>query len=362
MEIIELTKKLIKIPSVSSNIKENEKIALFVKEFFDRIWKWYIQTYKFNNVFSVIVSNFQWKESDIILNWHLDVVPEYSKKDFKPYIKDGKLFWRGSWDMKSWVAIIMLVMKKILEEGFTKKKVSLILTTDEEVGGFDGVGQLTKLWYKWKVVLIPDSWSLTDIVYAEKWIVIMDFEIYGRSAHSSRPWLWDNAIDKLIDFYRELKSIVQQNTKSKWRNTVNLNIVKAWKTSNALPDIAKWTIDIRFIEWWTKKSIIQIVNKLLRKYNWKLIKYLHGEVLFTKKNHKYIREYKNIASETIWQKINLIKEHWWSDGRFFAEKWSVVLLHRPTCWNIHWKDEWVKVNDLQKLYNIYYNFIKQSSI
>ena len=72
----------------------------------------------------------------------------------------------------------------------------------------------------------------------------------------------------------------------------------------------------------------------------------------------YIKNYIDIASKTIWQKVKATKEHGASDGRFFSEKWSVVILHRPTCGNIHGKNEWVKIEDLKYIYETYYNFIR----
>ena len=55
----------------------------------------------------------------------------------------------------------------------------------------------------------------------------------------------------------------------------------------------------------------------------------------------------------------LTKEHGATDWRFFAEKWSKVVLLRPNCNNIHWKNEYVDINDFEEIYNIYYKFIKE---
>jgi len=40
-------------------------------------------------------------EADIILNGHLDVVPSSEDEQFDPCEQDGKIFARGSGDMKS---------------------------------------------------------------------------------------------------------------------------------------------------------------------------------------------------------------------------------------------------------------------
>jgi acetylornithine deacetylase/succinyl-diaminopimelate desuccinylase-like protein len=48
------------------------------------------------------------------------------------------LYGRGSGDMKDGVALISLLMKECLENKLTDKKLLLLLTSDEEVGGIDG--------------------------------------------------------------------------------------------------------------------------------------------------------------------------------------------------------------------------------
>jgi acetylornithine deacetylase/succinyl-diaminopimelate desuccinylase-like protein len=53
----------------------------------------------------------------------------------------------------------------------------------------------------------------------------------------------------------------------------------------------------------------------------------------------------------------VIKEHGASDGRYFSAKWMPVILHRPTCENIHSKNEWVDVDAVAWVYEVYREFI-----
>jgi acetylornithine deacetylase/succinyl-diaminopimelate desuccinylase-like protein len=38
----------------------------------------------------------------------------------------------------------------------------------------------------------------------------------------------------------------------------------------------------------------------------------------------------------------------------------VVLLHRPSFANAHWKKEYVVIDDLEKIYQIFYDFVTTS--
>ena len=351
---------LLKIPSISSDTEQLHKIVDYVGDYF----KWtnaIIERFEFNNKPSIVIKNFDWKKADIVLNGHLDVVPPSQENQFNPVEKDGRLYARGAWDMKAWDAIMIKLMKDLLDENYKDKKISLILTTDEEVWWFDGVAKLVELWYTWDVVLIPDSGSKDRIVYAEKWILHLDIDFYGHSAHASRPWLWENAIDNMIRFYNLLQWFLQNTkklyfTKDHWQTSVSLNVVNGWTATNIIPDTVKAKFDIRFTEEFSLDEILNQVNKFLSVTNGEIKSKLTWDLLYTDPYNPIIQKYLNIANKYV-ETTQLDKEHGWSDGRFFSAAWSVVLLHRPSCRNLHWKNEYVVLEDMDIIYKIYKDFI-----
>ncbi len=352
---------LVKIPSVSSDISALHQIIAYVESIFDNIPNIYIQKLIFNDKPSLIISNTDQKWVDVVLNGHLDVVPPSEDNQFQPYEKDGKLYARWAGDMKAWDAIMIKLIYDLLKDWFDKKKISLILTTDEEVGWFDWVGKLVEMWYWWDVVLIPDAWSLQEIIFAEKGVIHLEIQFNGRSAHSSRPWLGENAIDNMIRFYQILKSYLEEEnvlymTENRWSSTVNLTMVDGWIWWNIIPDKVKGVFNIRFTEKYVSEEILWFVHKLLERFNWEIKKSLVWEILHTDPNNKFVKKYFEIAKANI-ENVTLKKEHGASDGRFFASKGSVVILHRPTCGNIHWKRERVLLDDLKKIYDVYKGFI-----
>jgi len=351
---------LLKIHSVSSDINKLHEIVNYVENYFKGT-NTFIEKFEFNNKPSIVIKNFEWKKADIVLNWHLDVVPPSEDNQFAPIEKDGKLYARWAGDMKAGDAIMIKLMKDLLLNKYNKKKISLILTTDEEVGSFDWAEKLTDLWYLWDVVLIPDGGSLEKIVYAEKWIIHLDLEFYGLSAHASRPWLGENAIDNMIKFYNLLRNYIQNDkklfqTKDHWWSSVNLNIVNWWAATNVLPDKVNAKIDIRITEEINQQEILQLINKFLEVTNWELKNILVGDLLYTDPSNKHIQRYLEITKKYV-NEANLVKEHWWSDGRFFSKHGCVVILHKPRSWNLHGKKEFVVLEDLDTIYNIYKDFI-----
>src|SRR5687768_16945374 len=73
----------------------------------------------------------------IALSGHTDVVPvdgqDWSSDPFGPEERDGKLYGRGTSDMKSFVAVALAMAPRFLERGL-KAPVHIVLTYDEEVG------------------------------------------------------------------------------------------------------------------------------------------------------------------------------------------------------------------------------------
>jgi len=57
--------------------------------------------------------------------------------------------------------------------------------------------------------------------------------------------------------------------------------------------------------------------------------------------------------------VPFTKEHGATDGRFFSERGMAVLITAPKGGNIHGNDEWVNLNSLVDLFNIFLRFVKE---
>jgi len=362
-EILSLHRELIKIPSVSSDIEKLHEIVDFVESQFDGYTNAIIKRYEWNKKPSIVIQNFEWLEADIILNGHLDVVPASSEDQFEPYEEDGKIYARGAGDMKAWDAIMITLMKDLFTSKFTEKKVSLILTTDEEIWWEDGAKQIVELWYRASEgVLVPDAGSLETIVTAEKGIIDVTIDIKWVSGHSSRPWKWTNAIDQTYKLYGELKELLEEpnklvEEKEYWSSTVQLTTISGWVATNVVPESCTAHFNIRVTEKFQDMNYLKTqIETLCEKYG-KITEYHSGSLAYTDPNHQFIQDYLSVCENILWFKPTQIKEHWATDWRYFAENWMPLLLHLPTCKNIHTYNEYVVKEDIFKIYDCYRHFI-----
>ncbi|UFX82798.1 M20 family metallopeptidase [Candidatus Absconditicoccus praedator] len=354
---------LIKIPSESDDIAKLHEIVDYVQSCFDGFSNVFIKRLEYGGKPSIVVSNFDGFWVDVVFSGHLDVVSATEENQYEPYQKDGKLYARGSGDMKASCAVIIKIMQDIFQKNYKKKKVSAILTTDEEVGGKDGVGRLVEEGYGGDVVLLPDGGQSNEIVLAEKGVFIFGLKSYGKSSHSSRPWLGDNAIDKTINFYNILKNYFEKPSKiygkGNWGTTINLNTINGGSAMNRIPDFVEATFDVRFTEDYKFSVIYEKIKEFAEKFDCTITSKAFGEVLYANESDEDVQKYYDIAKNVLGtDEIYFVREHGASDGRFFAQKGSKIILHRPSCGNLHVKKEWVSIAGIEGLYEIYSDFLE----
>lgn len=218
------------------------------------------------------------KESGLVLSGHIDVVlagdPSLWKVSdpFEPVVNDGKLYGRGACDMKGPDACMIQAAQDLIDEDF-KKQLTLVFTAGEDTGGWfvDRVisdGLVTSEDARFGVIGEP---SLMEIIPVHKGSGGAEIMIHGKAAHSSRPELGINAIQKSADFLYELRKL-QGNLNDKTHpllgpTTVECTIIDGGFKANIIPDQSKLTINFRFIPGHedpetSKEWIIDIINRL----------------------------------------------------------------------------------------------------
>lgn len=364
-QILELTKKLISFKTVNGNNSEITRCFDFIKKYFAeeiKSGKIIIKEYEKNSVLSLVLSNCNTLKPEIILNGHIDVVSA-EEKLFTPLIKNGKLFGRGASDMKSQVATLMVVYKNLINNGF-KKSISLILTSDEEVGGANGVKYLVEeIGYRTKIAIIPDGSENFSIVEKQKGGFWIKFIATGKAAHASRLWLGENAILKLTYFYQDFVQLFPPLKKNKliYQDGVSINLgrLNGGKSTNSVPETAEMHLDIRYSEKSDKKKIINIIEKLTKKHRISFEITEDVEILETSPKNHYLIGYKNITEKIIGRKVKFARETGASDARFFSKHNIPIILTVPNCGDFHGSNEWVEIKSLGKFYEILKKYIEE---
>ncbi|KKQ24235.1 MAG: Succinyl-diaminopimelate desuccinylase [Candidatus Roizmanbacteria bacterium GW2011_GWC2_37_13] len=351
-ELIELNKKLVRFKTISSNKSELERCIRFIENYFN-INNLFKKIFYSNGIPSLLVSNSLSKNPDLLLNGHIDVV-EGNNNQFKPFVKNDKLYGRGTIDMKSSIAVIMLIMKKLKS---TNKKISAMFVSDEEIFGKDGTKYILNKGYKPKFTIITEE-SNFDIVIKQKGQLTLKLEAKGKSGHGSQPWTGLNAIEELIEIYQKIRNLFPKEQKNTWNiNSINLGIINGGVAPNVIPSKAELILDIRYPTNLKLDSFLVRFYGILRKSS---VTYS----LLTKTNPMdsgnaifFINKLKPIVEKQIKRKAKLKWTNYCSDGRYFSDSKLPVIEFGPTGANYHTDNEYVDINSLVNYYEILKRFI-----
>jgi len=145
----------------------------------------------------------------VVLSGHTDVVPvlgqNWSSDPFAVVERDGKLFGRGTADMKSFIAIALALVPAMIEARI-KIPIHLAFSYDEEVGCF-GVGRMIDHIRKSetppRLVIVGEPTEM-KVANAHKGTTVFHTRIVGREGHSSGPYRGASAIAAAADMVRFL--------------------------------------------------------------------------------------------------------------------------------------------------------------
>jgi len=215
---IEMLKKLVSFDTISS--KSNMELINFVAEYLD-----------FYDISHQLVSNEDGSKANlmatigpnvaggVILSGHTDVVPvkgqPWDTDPFELVEKNGRLYGRGTCDMKGFIAIALALVPEMLAKGM-KFPIHLALSYDEEVGCAGAPPMVRKMAEELpavRAVIVGEPTSM-KVVNAHKGICTLETEVIGHEAHSSQPHRGASAVmtaAHLIDFIANMMEENKQN-------------------------------------------------------------------------------------------------------------------------------------------------------
>ncbi len=355
-KLVKLTSELIEFQSVVDDLQAKENVMKYTENQL-RVPEIKIKRYKSRGIPSLVATFKSESNPEIMLNGHLDVVPA-ANNDFTPRVKGNCLYGRGSGDMKAGCAVMIEIMKYFAKQ---KKKPSLglMLTADEEIGGFNGVNYLLKKGnYRPELAIIPDSGlDLSTLLIGQKGVLHLKVMAKGKAAHGAKPFLGENAIDKLIDIYRKLRKELPHIKQNEWKSSMSLGYIQGGEATNTVPDYAEMKLDIRFVNQKEKDRILNVIKKITPEYEI----LVQGSPLVQDKDDEYIKEYKEVVKQKIHKPIQFQRDEGASDGRFFSEAGISVICINIDCANLHGDNEWGDIKEMVKFYEVLVEYINKIS-
>lgn len=212
-------------------------------------------------------------DGGVVLSGHTDVVPvdgqAWSNDPFTLVERDGKLFGRGTCDMKGFIALALAAVPQMMEKPLTSP-IHFAFSYDEEVGCV-GVHSLID-WLadsapvKPAAVIVGEP-TMMKVINAHKGICSFVTEIKGVEAHSSRPDLGVNAAIAGAEIVMEiarLSETVKENRDHRFHpdhTTFNIGRLEAGTAVNIIPNACEIRWEFRPIPGDDPDMIIDKINR-----------------------------------------------------------------------------------------------------
>lgn len=183
----------------------------------------------------------------IVLSGHTDVVPvdgqDWSSAPFSPEIREGKLYGRGTCDMKSFIGVILAKLPE-LSSAKLAEPIHLAFSYDEEIGCVGAVGlveKITELGLAPRGAVVGEPSSMR-VVRGHKSMNVFQVDFHGVAAHSSLPGEGLNAISYATRFARfvdEVSAELRQGPRDEAfiepTTTMNVNRIDGGIAVNTIP-------------------------------------------------------------------------------------------------------------------------------
>ena len=307
---------------------------------------------------------------------HTDVVPTgqldaWNSDPFLPSIRDGKLYGRGSADMKTALAAMVVASERFVTKHPNHKgSIAFLITSDEEGPSINGTVKVVETLearnekMTWCLVGEPSSThQLGDIVKnGRRGSLNGVLTVQGKQGHVAYPHLAQNPIHLATKALDELCATTWDNGNEYFPATSFQisNIHAGTGATNVIPGTLEVTFNFRYSTEVTaeilKQRVIETLDKHQLNYN---IDWTLSGLPFLTPVGELVNAARTAIKNVAGVETELSTSGGTSDGRFIAPTGAQVLELGVLNATIHQINEHVNVDDLEPLAEIYEQILEQ---
>lgn len=249
MDLVELTRTLVNMPSVSG---QEQACAEFVRGYLaERGFSVELLPVDAAGRANVLASR---GNPEVVLSTHLDTVPP-----FFPAREDGEfIYGRGSCDAKGIAAAQIAAAERLAREGV--EDFGLLFLVGEETLS-DGARAANRSPRETRYIINGEPTD-NKLAVGTKGILLVEIRARGRAAHSAYPEFGESAVEKLLDALEDLRRLPLAVDPVLGRTTVNIGIISGGRAANVIPDEASAQVMFRTVN--DSRELRQSLEKLLK--------------------------------------------------------------------------------------------------
>ncbi len=306
----------------------------------------------------------------LVFAGHTDVVPtgpltSWTSDPFVPTHRDGRLYGRGSSDMKTSLAAFVVAVEEFLERHPDPAlSIAFLLTSDEEGPAHDGTVIVCNALkargdrIDYCIVGEPTAVARTGdmIKNGRRGTMSGKLTVKGIQGHIAYPHLARNPVHQVAPALAELVSIEWDKGNDYFQPTSwqISNIHSGTGASNVIPGNAVIDFNFRFCTESTPESLQQRVVEVLDRHGLEYdLTWVVGGLPFLTTPAELVKAVQLAIREETGIETELSTTGGTSDGRFIAKICEQVIEVGPPNATIHKIDEYIELADIEPLKNIY---------
>ena len=305
----------------------------------------------------------------LMLNGHTDTVAlqPFDGNPLEPRVAQGKLYGRGSYDMKAGVAAMLTAAARVRGAGL-RGDVIVACVCDEEVaslGSFDLVKHFTA---DAAIVTEPTDHAL---YIAHKGFVWADVTVHGAAAHGSRFDLGRDAIAQMgavLTGVRQLDLALRSKAHHPLlgHGSLHAGTITGGQGYSSYPQSCTVTLERRTIPGETPPIVEAELRVLLERikaadpdFEYTLEIGLTREPFEIDPAHEFVALTQHHASSLLREGVPLRGVGFWADTAALAHAGIPALMFGCLGAGAHASEEWVSVNSLERCADIYEAIIRE---
>jgi len=203
---------------------------------------------------------------------HLDIVPagetHWSHPPFSAAKLHGRIYGRGSADMKGGITAVIFAIRKIIDSGVRLKGDLIFLgAAGEETDSCGAKRFLNKQGStlpELAGVVVPEPTNF-EVVTAHRGMLWLNISTQGKCAHGSTPKLGINAISSMKRVLAQLDTLKFNIRPHELlgQPSLSINTIEGGKAINVVPDNCRIGVDIRTVPGQNHQEIVLDIQRML---------------------------------------------------------------------------------------------------